>query len=68
MIDIGMKKRYSVRIKEVLEKYVEVTAGSASEAVHEVTKMYDDCEIVLGGDDYKGKVRIEINKLLGYDE
>lgn len=65
---MGRKKRYSVRIKEVLEKYVEVTAGSASEAVHKVTKMYDDCEIVLGGDDYKEKVRIEIDKLLGYDE
>ena len=47
-----MEKEFTVEIKEVLFKLVDVKANNADEAMEIVTKMYEDGEIVPGGDDY----------------
>lgn len=53
-------KKYYVSVTETLNKVVSVDAESEKEAVQKVHDAYDNCDIVLGNDDFCGeKVEIE---------
>ena len=53
-------EKFSVEVKEVLSRIVEVEAPDANEAERIVRKQYFDCDIVLTEDDYQ---EVEINTL-----
>ena len=46
--------RFKVNVREVLERVVEVEAPDICAAVSEVQRRYDNSEIVLDAEDYKG--------------
>jgi len=46
------RKRFKVEITETLQKVVEIMAYSPDEAIAEVTKQYDEGEIVLSSSDF----------------
>lgn len=46
--------RFKVNVKEVLERVVEVEAPDISAAISEVQRQYDNLEIILDAEDYKG--------------
>ena len=45
--------RYKVKIRETLERTVEVSAKNEEEAIKKVRKLYDKCSIVLTADDFE---------------
>ena len=44
---------YSIEVKEILCRRVEVLASHEDEALNQVRKMYRDCTIVLDASDYE---------------
>ena len=55
-------KQYNVKITEVLQRVVTVEASNEEDAINKVHDMYNDCEIVLGADEFVGPVNIECVK------
>jgi hypothetical protein len=53
---------YKIRITETLSRCVDVEALNEEDAINKVHDMYNDCEIVLGADDFVGPVNIECVK------
>lgn len=51
--------KYKVRIEEVLCKTIELEADNVSDAESKVRKLYRECEIVLGAEDFVGEPTIE---------
>lgn len=49
-----MKRNYQIKIKETLERVVDVKANSLSEAFNIVENKYKNEEYVLDYNDYKG--------------
>ena len=47
-------REYEIEIKEELSKIVKIKAESLSEAIEMVTDKYNNSDIVLDVDDYKG--------------
>lgn len=47
-------REYEIEIKEELSKVVKIKAESLSEAIEMVTDKYNNSNIVLNADDYKG--------------
>ena len=47
-------REYEIEIKEELSKIVKIKAESLSEAIEMVTDKYNNSDIVLDADDYKG--------------
>jgi hypothetical protein len=47
-------KKYSIEVKEVLSRIVEVDATNEDAAIERVRQMYRKCEIVLDDSDYIG--------------
>lgn len=47
-------RRFTVEVKEILSRVIDVEANSAEEAISKVQEMYDAEEIVLDYDDFKG--------------
>jgi len=47
-------REYEIEIKEELSKVVKIKAESLSEAIEMVTDKYNNSDIVLDADDYKG--------------
>lgn len=45
-------KRYYVSVTETLNKIVSVDAESEEEAVKKTQKAYDNCDIILGSDNF----------------
>ena len=48
-----MAKTFKVEIREMLSKVVSVEAKSKDEALEKVSRMYDECEVILTADDYE---------------
>lgn len=55
-------KRYSVKVKEVLERIIEVEANSKEEALENVKNSYGSSDIVLDYEDLKEQ-KITLNKI-----
>ena len=45
--------RYRVKIRETLERTVEVSAKNEKEAVRKTETLYDKCSIVLNAEDFE---------------
>jgi hypothetical protein len=55
--------KFTVEVREVLLRLVEVEAEDAEQAEAEVTAQYEDEEIVLDSDDFDSVEITEINQL-----
>ena len=49
---------YKVEVEEILRRLVEIEAQSPEEAEDKVVRLYRDCEIVLGAEDFIGEPTI----------
>ncbi len=55
-----MKKKFNVRITEILEKEIPVIASNKQEAIEIIREKYNKEEIILTYEDYTGKADFEI--------
>lgn len=46
-------KKYSIEIKEVLSRIIEVEAQTKEKAIEMVRQMYRNCDVVLDSSDYE---------------